>query len=65
MEVKVEAKQVAKISSLQNSTGCENSQPCKISTMVQFPSVCCSNFLPTSDVHLGVRLSFFMFESAR
>ena len=28
--------------------GCKNSQPCKISAMVQFPLVCGSNFLPTA-----------------
>ena len=61
MEVKVEAEQVAKFRNLrnfavfrnlQNSAGCENSQLCKISAVVQFPSVCDSNFLPTYDTHL-------------
>ena len=45
--------------------GCKNSQPCKISAVVQFPSVCGSNFLPTFDTHLRVWLGFFVFESAR
>ena len=65
MEAKVEAKQVAKFRNLRNSAGCENSQPCKISVVVQFPSVCGSNFLPTYDTHLQVWLGFLMFESAR
>ena len=65
MEVKVEAEQVVKFRNLRNSTGCENSQPCKISTLVQFSSVCGSNFHLTYDTHLRVRLGFFVFESAR
>ena len=64
MEVKVEAEQVAKFRNLRNSVGCENSQPCKISAVVQFPSVCGSNFLLTYDTHLQVRLGFFVFEPA-
>ena len=65
MEVKVEAEQVAKFHNLRNSAGFENSQPCKISTVVQCPSVCGSNFLPTYDTHLRVLLGFFVFELAR
>ena len=65
MEVKVEAEQVVKIRNLQKFAGCENSQPYKISAMVQFPSVYGSSFLPTSDAHLRVWLRFFVFESAQ
>ena len=76
MEVKVEAEQVAKFHrsqisqvakfrNLRNSAGCENSQPCKILAVVQFSSICGSNFHPTYDTHLQVRLGFFVFKSAR
>ena len=65
MEVKVEVEQVAKFHNLRNSASCENLQLCKISAVVQFSSVCGSNFHPTYDTHLRVRLGFFVFESAR
>ena len=65
MEVKVEVEQVAKFRNLQNSTGCENLQPYKTSAVVQFSSVCGSNFHSTFYMHLRVRLRFFVFESAR
>ena len=61
MGVKVEAEQVAKV----DVEPCLNYQPCEISAVVQFPSVCGSNFHPTYDRHLSVRLGFFMYESAR
>ena len=61
MEVKVEAEQVAKFRSLRNSVGFENSQSYKISAVIQFPSICGSNFLPTSNTHLRVLLGFFVF----
>ena len=44
----MEAEQVAKFCNLRNSAGCENSQPCKISAMSHFSSVCGPNFLLTS-----------------
>ena len=65
MKVKVEAEQVAKFCNLRNSAGCENSQPWKISIVVQISSVCGSHFHPTYDTHLRVQLGFFVFESAR
>ena len=46
----MEEEQVAKFRNLRNSAGCENSQPCKISAVSHFSSVCGSNFLPTSVV---------------
>ena len=45
--------------------GCENLQPCKISAVVHFSSICGLIFLPNSDAHLRVRLGFFLLKSAR
>ena len=53
MEVKVEASQVAKILNLRNS------QPCKISAVVQFSSVCGSN-----SFRLLTRISEFVLDSS-
>ena len=37
----------SQVANLRNSVGCEKSQPCKISAVGHFSSVCGSNFLPT------------------
>ena len=47
---KLEAEHVTNFRNLRNSTGCENSQPYKISAIGHFSSVCGSDFLPTSVV---------------
>ena len=57
--------QVVKFCNLRNSTGCKNSQPCKIFVVAQIPSVCGSSFLPNFDTHLRVPLGFFVFKSVR
>ena len=56
----MEEEQVAKFRNLQNSVGCENSQPCRISAVSHFSSVCGSNFLATSVVsfEFGLDSSF-------
>ena len=56
----MEAEQVAKICTLRNSAGCENSQPCNISAGSHFSSVCGPNFLSTSVVRFefGLDSSF-------
>ena len=50
MEVKNGGKAGCEFHNLRNSASCKNLQPCKISAVSHFSSVCGSNFLSTSVV---------------